>query len=128
MELNKSVFDQYFELWDKALFDENALDELINLFATKTVVKSPKGNVKGKTLLKFGIKQTLKKYVSMNHVWNTKKTDDGYVATWAVTHELKNGHMHASVGVDYIHLDENGKIIFLEIKPSQNITTKIVKS
>ena len=84
-----TIFDNYFELWDAALLDKSAVDKLINLFAKNVVVHSPKGKAKGKLILKLGIKRMLKKYVSMNHIWNATETDEGFVATWAVTHELK---------------------------------------
>jgi len=123
-----TVFDKYFKLWDAALFDEAKLEELINLFANDAIIKTPQGSATGTEMLKSGIKQTLENYISMNHVWNTQETDDGFVATWAVTHELKNGQMHAAVGVDYMQLDNSGKIKFLEIKPAENITQEIKTS
>lgn len=61
----------------------------------------------------------------MKHVWNAKKTDEGFKATWAVIHELKSGEMHAAVGVDFLHLNSAGKIQYLEINPGQDINTKI---
>ncbi len=120
-----TIFDKYFTFWDSALLDESAFNELMDLFADDVVVKAPQGEVKGKDKLGFGIKETLKNYFSMKHVWKEKNTDYGLKATWAVVHELKNGEMHAAVGVDIIQLNESGKIKHLEIRPEQNITKKI---
>ncbi|MFI3208346.1 MAG: hypothetical protein R3Y40_04355 [Eubacteriales bacterium] len=120
-----TIFDKYFTLWDAALFDESALHDLMELFSDEAVVKSSQGEVNSVTVLVMGIKATLKNYVSMKHVWNTKVTETGLQATWAVVHELKTGEMHAAVGMDIIELDEAGKIKFLEIIPEQNITKKI---
>ncbi|MGH4036346.1 MAG: hypothetical protein ACRQFF_00695 [Sphaerochaeta sp.] len=120
-----TIFDKYFTLWDSALLDESAFNDLIGLFAEDVVVQASQGEVKGKDTLAFGIRETLKNYFSMKHVWNAKNTDNGLKATWAVVHELKTGEMHAAVGVDIIKLNEFGKIKYLEIRPEQNITKKI---
>lgn len=120
-----TIFDQYFESWDAALLDEAALEDLVDLFADDVQVKTPQGDANGKEVIAFGIKTQLKKYVSMKHVWNAKKTDEGFKATWAVIHELKSGEMHAAVGVDFLRLNSAGKIQYLEINPGQDINTKI---
>jgi len=120
-----TIFDKYFTLWDAALSDESAFNDLLDLFADDVVVQAPQGEVKGKDALGFGIKETLKNYLSMKHVWNAKNTDQGQQATWAVVHELKTGEMHAAVGIDIIQLNASGEIKYLEIRPEQNITKKI---
>ena len=120
-----TIFDKYFESWDAALFSESAYEDLMNLFAEDVLVNTPLGEASGKEVVGFGIRETLKNYVSMKHIWNAKETDQGFQATWAVAHELKSGEMHAAVGIDIMRLDEDGKIAYLEIKPSQDITQKI---
>jgi hypothetical protein len=44
---------------------------------------------------------------------------------WLMRPQLKNGHMHAAVGTDYLELNEDGNIKYLEIKLKENIVLMI---
>ena len=120
-----TLFDKYFESWDAAVLSESAFEDLMSLFAEDVVVQAPQGEVRGKETVGFGIKEILKNYISMKHIWNAKQTDQGLQATWVVAHELRTGEMHAAVGIDFMQLNERGQIRYLEIRPEQHITRKI---
>ena len=55
-----TLLDKYSKSCDAAFFDESAYEDRVSLFANDIELPIPQGGVKGKEVLAFGIKETLK--------------------------------------------------------------------
>lgn len=116
-----TVLDKYFELSDRASFDEAALKELVNLFADRAEVQPAGGNkVVGKDQIEALYKMFFQMYGRIQHVWSTEKTENGLEATWAIAGRHKDGNVFAVQGIHLAQLDPEGKIHTLEVRLATN--------
>jgi hypothetical protein len=112
-----TVLDQYFQLSDRASFDEAAFDKLVDLFAEQAEVQPAGGTkVKGKAAIKQLYRMFFQMYSAMQHVWTTQMTDNGVQADWAIAGRRNNGEVFAMQGVHVVELDAHGKIQALEVR------------
>ncbi len=112
-----TILDRYFELSDEAGGNEEAFQDLMNLFTEHAVLHSASGErVVGKKALEQFFVAFFEKNRLTRHVWTTTNTDNGLCAAWAVAGIRRTGQIFALKGVDTAQLDENGKIKFLEVQ------------
>ncbi|MEE3718497.1 nuclear transport factor 2 family protein [Tumidithrix elongata RA019] len=112
-----TVLDQYFQLTDRANFDEAAFDELVDLFAEQAEVQPAGGSkVKGKQAITQLYRMFFQMYSAMQHVWTTQVTDNGVQAAWAIAGRRQDGEMFAMQGIHVVELDAHGKIQALEVR------------
>jgi hypothetical protein len=112
-----TVLDRYFELSDRASFDEAALEELVNLFAERAEVQPAGGSkVVGKEQIESLYKMFFSMYGRIQRVWSTEKTENGLEANWAIAGRHKDGNVFAVQGIHLAQLDPEGKIRALEVR------------
>jgi hypothetical protein len=112
-----TVLDRYFELSDRASFDEAAFKELVNLFAEQAEVQPAGGSkVTGREAIESLYKMFFQMYGKIQHVWSTAKTENGLEATWAIAGLHKDGNVFTVQGIHLVQLDLEGKIRALEVR------------
>jgi ketosteroid isomerase-like protein len=112
-----TVLDQYFQLSDRANFDEAAFDKLVDLFAEQAEVQPAGGTkVKGKVAIKQLYRMFFQMYSAMQHVWTAQTTENGVRAAWAIAGRRQDGEVFALQGVHVVELDAQGKIQALEVR------------
>ncbi len=112
-----TVLDRYFELSDRATFDEAAFAELIDLFAERAEVQ-PSGTtrVRGKAAIEKLYKLFFQTYTKLQRVWATQATEHGLEAHWAIAGRRTNGEVFTMQGQHIARLDPQGKISALEVR------------
>jgi hypothetical protein len=113
----QTVLDEYFVLTDRANFDKQAIPQLIELFADEAEVKPAGGErVKGKEAIAKLLQKFYQSYSTVQRVWNTRPTDNGIEAVWAVAGKKSDGEVFAVHGRHIAEVDEAGKIAKLEVE------------
>jgi len=115
-----TVLDQYFELSDRVNIDEQAFDELVELFAEQAEVQ-PAGarKVVGKDAIANLYRKFFQTYSGMQRVWTTRKTENGLEAIWAIAGKRDSGELFAMQGRHIAEVDAQGKIYALEVHVSK---------
>jgi hypothetical protein len=112
-----TVLDRYFELSDRASFDEAAFKELVDLFAEQAEVQPAGGSkVTGREAIENLYTMFFQMYDKIQHVWSTQKTENGLEATWAIAGCHKDGNLFTVQGIHFAQLDTEGKIRALEVR------------
>ncbi len=112
-----TVLDTYFELSDRALQDEVAFQELVNLFAEDAeVLPSGAKKVKGKANIEQLYRSFFNTYEGMQRVWQTRRTEQGIEATWAIAGKKITGEIFSIRGTHIAEINEHGKIESLEVQ------------
>ncbi len=113
----QTVLDEYFALTDRARYDQQALPQIVELFADEAEVK-PAGAepVKGKQAIAKLLERFYQSYSSIHREWKTRPTDNGVEAVWAVAGKRRNGEVFAVHGRHIAKLDQQGKIANLEVE------------
>jgi hypothetical protein len=116
-----TVLDQYFKLSDRANDDEQAFNELVELFAEEAEVR-PSGShrVVGKEAIAQLYRKFFKSYSGMQRVWTTRMTENGLEAIWAIAGKRDSGELFAMQGRHIAEVDAQGKIHALEVHVSQS--------
>ncbi len=119
-ETKMTVLDQYFELSDRANADEQAFNELVELFAEQAEVQ-PSGarKVVGKDAIAQLYRKFFGVYSGMQRVWTTRKTENGLEAIWAIAGKRDSGELFAMQGRHIAEVDAQGKIYALEVHVSK---------
>ena len=115
-----TILDKYFELSDRANSDEQAFNELVELFAEQAEVQ-PAGALKvvGKDAIANLYRQFFQAYSGMQRVWTTRRTENGLEAIWAIAGKRDSGELFAMQGRHIAEVDPQGKIYALEVHVSQ---------
>ena len=115
-----TILDQYFELSDRATDDEQAFNELVELFAEQAEVH-PSGarKVVGRDEIANLYRKFFKSYSGMQRVWTTRKTENGLEAIWAIAGKRDSGELFAMQGRHIAEIDAQGKIYALEVHVSK---------
>ncbi|MFM7602367.1 MAG: nuclear transport factor 2 family protein [Pseudanabaena sp.] len=115
-----TVLDQYFELSDRASEDEQAFNQLVELFAEQAEVH-PSGSQKvvGKDEIAQLYRKFFQSYSGMQRVWTTRKTENGLEAIWAIAGKRNSGELFAMQGRHIAEVDAQGKIYALEVHVSK---------
>jgi hypothetical protein len=115
--ISMTVLDQYFELSDRAIADEKALQELIGLFSDQAEIR-PAGasRVQGKEAIAQLYQMFFAANDQIQRVWNTHHTENGLEAIWAAAGRRDNGELFAMQGIHVAELDQSGKICSLEVR------------
>ncbi len=115
-----TVLDQYFELSDRANDDEQAFNELVELFAEQAEVH-PSGakKVVGKDEIAQLYRKFFQFYSGIQRVWTTRKTENGLEAIWAIAGKRDSGELFAMQGRHIAEVDAQGKIYALEVHVSK---------
>ena len=113
----QTVLDEYFTLTDRASYDQQALPQIIELFAEEAEVQPAGGErAKGKQAIAKLLEKFYQSYKSVQRVWKTRTTDNGIEAVWAVAGKRHNGEVFAVHGRHIVQLNQAGKIASLEVE------------
>ncbi|MEI6428370.1 MAG: ethyl tert-butyl ether degradation protein EthD [Pseudanabaena sp. ELA607] len=112
-----TVLDAYFKLSDRATEDEAAFKELVELFADDAeILPSGANKVKGKANIEQLYRTFFNTYAGMQRVWQTRRTEQGIEATWAMAGKKISGEIFSVRGTHIAELNEQGKIEVLEVQ------------
>ncbi|MFN5855879.1 MAG: nuclear transport factor 2 family protein [Pseudanabaenaceae cyanobacterium] len=112
-----TVLDTYFELSDRAIQDESALQELVDLFADDAeILPSGADKVKGKANIEQLYRRFFNTYEGVQRVWQTRRTEQGIEATWAIAGKKNSGEIFSIRGTHIAEINEHGKIESLEVQ------------
>lgn len=117
MKQREKIIERYFELSDRASTDQEALDEIVRLFANDAVVQAASGvsvNTPAKIANLF--ERFFKDNTELHHVYQIAPRSDDYQTEWVVAGEKRNGSLFVLHGFDHYQFNENGQITFLKIK------------
>ena len=113
----QTVLDEYFALTDRASYDQQALPQLIELFAEEAEVQPAGGErAKGKQAIAKLLEKFYQSYKSVQRVWKTRTTDNGIEAVWAAAGKRHNGEVFAVHGRHIAQINQAGKIASLEVE------------
>ncbi|MFN3926362.1 MAG: ethyl tert-butyl ether degradation protein EthD [Pseudanabaenaceae cyanobacterium] len=112
-----TVLDKYLHLAGRVPIDQEALSEVVALFAEEAQVR-PVGlqPVKGKQAIEQLFKKFHETYGTIQRVWKTKETEKGLEAVWALAGKRRNGEVFAMHGRHIAQLNAEGKIANLEVE------------
>lgn len=116
-----TVLDKYFELSDRAVFDESAFGELVDLFAEQAEVEPSGGSkVQGKVAIAELYKVFFQMYKGLQRVWTVSSTETGLEAAWAIAGQHHDGKIFSMQGSHEAQLDSHGKICALKVRVDDN--------
>ncbi len=112
-----TVLDEYFALTDRARYDQQALPQIVELFADEAEVKPANAEpVKGKQAIAQLLERFYQSCSSIHREWKTRPMDNGVEAVWAVAGRKQDGEVFAVHGRHRAQLNEIGKIARLEVE------------
>jgi len=113
----QTVLDEYFALTDRASYDQQALPQIIELFAEEAEVQPAGGErAKGKQAIAKLLERFYQSYSTVQRVWKTRTTEHGIEAVWAAAGKWRNGEVFAAHGRHIAQLNQAGKIASLEVE------------
>ncbi|MFD1418687.1 nuclear transport factor 2-like protein [Companilactobacillus keshanensis] len=119
MDKNIETIKKYFELSDLASNDEKALDEIVDLFADDTSIKSGLSETAaGKKKTAEFFKTFFTRNKELKHLFKAEAFVDYYQAEWAVAGLKTDGSLFSLHGFDYYKFNDKGKIISLVVNIS----------
>lgn len=112
-----TVLDKYFELSDRAIFDDAAFRELVDLFAEQAEVEPSGGSkVIGKEAIANLYTVFFQMYKGLQRVWTVTTTETGLEAAWAIAGMRNDGKVFTMQGIHEAELDGQGKILALKVR------------
>ena len=112
-----TLLNKYFRLFDASRTEDTAMNDLLSLFTEDAEIVL---NGHSRTGFEDFVKAFHANNQDIKHMWDGwKLQDDGtYHTNWAVCGKASNGAVYAQTGVDIARLNADGKIMYLENKPT----------
>lgn len=109
--MSETVMDRYIRLFDSAVHDSSALDEMLTLFADEAVVEIGPEPVHGRAAIEGMYREFLPTFADSKHFCNTTALEDGTLRTeWAAAVRTADGHVLTAAGVEHAKIDSDGRI------------------
>ncbi|WP_125764783.1 nuclear transport factor 2 family protein [Companilactobacillus hulinensis] len=117
MDRNIVAIKRYFELSDMASNDEQALDEIIDLFADNVTIRSDlNGAVANKEEAIEFFRDFFGHNKELKHVFKIQTLENYYQIEWSLAGVNEDDKFFALHGFNYYRFDDEGKIISLLIE------------
>ncbi|OLL72263.1 hypothetical protein Ae168Ps1_0639 [Pseudonocardia sp. Ae168_Ps1] len=108
------ALDRYIAATDRAVADDGALDDLLDVFAPDAVVQLDDVPVRGRDALRELYRDFVTVQVEATHYWNTRVLADGREeATWACAARVADGSVVTAAGVECATVGPDGRIVSL---------------
>ncbi|KRK81112.1 nuclear transport factor 2 family protein [Companilactobacillus nodensis] len=117
MDKNLETINKYFELSDFASNDEQAVNDIVDLFADNVTIRSgldETASNKEETAAFF--KAFFSRNKVLKHIHHTQTLENYYQTEWSVAGLKDDDSIFALHGFDYYRFDEDGKIVSLLIE------------
>jgi hypothetical protein len=109
--VSETTMDRYVRLFDAAVHDASALDELVGLFAPEAIVEIGPEPVQGRQAIDAMYRSFISTFADSKHFWNTTVVDDGTLRTeWAAVCRTTDNRLTTVAGVEHAKLDPTGRI------------------
>lgn len=120
MDQKEKIIEHYFQLSDIASKNDNALNQIINLFANNAIVKGANGIISNnhEAIVKF-FKDFFKDNKELHHICHVFIKGNKYEAEWAVAGRKMSGKIFALHGFDIYKFNDQNKITFLQVKTAK---------
>lgn len=107
---------KYFILSDSAGKDPDSLNELISLFADDAVVEDNRNNIyRGIDEVSSFFHTFFKRNAELRHVFTIQQQDNIVKVQWGVVGKKPNNEIFTLTGTDIATLDDQQKIIHLQV-------------
>ncbi|WP_125568955.1 nuclear transport factor 2 family protein [Companilactobacillus insicii] len=117
MDKNKETIKKYFELADFASDDEQAVNDIIDLFSDNVAIRSGcNETATNKEEAAAFFKSFFNRNKKLKHIFNTQTIENYYQTEWSVAGLKSDGSIFALHGFDYYRFDDDGKICSLLIE------------
>ncbi|MCH6172360.1 nuclear transport factor 2 family protein [Pseudonocardia alaniniphila] len=108
------ALDRYIAAVDRAIADDTALDELLDVFAADAVVALDEKPVQGTEAIREFYREFIAIHAEAKHFWNTTVLPDGRQrAEWACAARMADGSVVTAAGVEYAVVGPDDRIVDL---------------
>ncbi|WP_125588294.1 nuclear transport factor 2 family protein [Companilactobacillus jidongensis] len=117
MDRNKETIKKYFELSDFATDDDQAVNDIIDLFSDNVAIRSGCNvTATNKEEVAAFFRTFFNRNKKLKHIFKTQNIENYYQTEWSVAGLKSDGAIFALHGFDYYRFDEDGKICSLLIE------------
>ncbi|HEY6497007.1 MAG TPA: nuclear transport factor 2 family protein [Trebonia sp.] len=109
--MTETIMDRYIRLFDAAVHDASALDEMLTLFAPEATVEIGQEPVQGRQAIDAMYRAFVATFSDSKHFCNTTVLEDGsLLGEWVASGRTTDNRVITAAGVERVKVDGAGRI------------------